>query len=278
MRRPSKRAEDPDLPAAVLGAYLDIATTPGPIGAGDVLVFLPGEREIRDVAELLERELERVEVLPLFSRLSWEQQSKIFKRGPRSKDRARDQCRGNLHHGTGHSRGHRLRTRAHQPLQSAQPLAAAAHRAGVARERGTAQGPLRSHRGRAVRATVFPGGVRGAARVHRAGGAAHESRGAPAAPGRGRPGRGGDISLHRSARVARPHRRLSRAAGARGARCGAVHHQPRAGDGAAAIGSAARARAPREPALSRRKRAACARRGIERAGCAHVGEQGRDRR
>src|ERR1700691_389825 len=75
-------ADDPDLPAAVLGAYLDIATTPGPIGGGDVLVFLPGEREIRDVADLLERELEKVEVLPLFSRLSWEQQSKIFKRGP----------------------------------------------------------------------------------------------------------------------------------------------------------------------------------------------------
>ena len=31
-------ADDPDLPAAVLGAYLDIATTPGPIGGGDVLV------------------------------------------------------------------------------------------------------------------------------------------------------------------------------------------------------------------------------------------------
>ncbi len=74
-------ADDPDLPAAVLGAYLDIATTPGPIGSGDVLVFLPGEREIRDVADLLERELSKVEVLPLFSRLSWEQQSKIFKRG-----------------------------------------------------------------------------------------------------------------------------------------------------------------------------------------------------
>ncbi len=74
-------ADDPDLPAAVLGAYLDIATTPGPIGSGDVLVFLPGEREIRDVADLLERELQKVEVLPLFSRLSWEQQSKIFKRG-----------------------------------------------------------------------------------------------------------------------------------------------------------------------------------------------------
>jgi ATP-dependent RNA helicase HrpA len=78
-------AEDPDLAAAVLGAYLDIATTPGPIGSGDVLVFLPGEREIRDVAEALERELPEVEVLTLYSRLSWEQQSRIFKRGSRQR-------------------------------------------------------------------------------------------------------------------------------------------------------------------------------------------------
>jgi ATP-dependent helicase HrpA len=74
-----------DLPTAVLGAYQDIATTPGAFGNGDVLVFLPGEREIRDVAELLERELEGIEVLVLFSRLSWEQQSKIFKRGARQR-------------------------------------------------------------------------------------------------------------------------------------------------------------------------------------------------
>jgi ATP-dependent helicase HrpA len=78
--------EDPDLPAAVLSAYQEIAATPGPVGRGDVLVFLPGEREIRDVAELLERELQSsVEVLPLYSRLSWEQQSKIFTRGARQR-------------------------------------------------------------------------------------------------------------------------------------------------------------------------------------------------
>jgi ATP-dependent helicase HrpA len=75
--------EEADLPTAVLEAYQDIATTPGAIGTGDVLVFLPGEREIRDVAELLERELTGVEVLPLYSRLSWEQQSRIFRRGAR---------------------------------------------------------------------------------------------------------------------------------------------------------------------------------------------------
>ena len=78
--------QDPDLPAAVLAAFREIAATPGAIGKGDVLVFLPGEREIRDVAELLERELQSgVEVLPLYSRLSWEQQSAIFKRGPRQR-------------------------------------------------------------------------------------------------------------------------------------------------------------------------------------------------
>ncbi len=76
--------EDPDLPAAVLEACQEIACEPGDIGNGDILVFLPGEREIRDVGELLERELQpQIEVLSLYSRLSWEQQSKIFQRGSR---------------------------------------------------------------------------------------------------------------------------------------------------------------------------------------------------
>ena len=78
--------EDLDLPAAVLEAYQELATEPGSLGDGDVLVFLPGEREIRDVSELLERELHsRVEVLSLYSRLSWEQQSKIFQPGSRQR-------------------------------------------------------------------------------------------------------------------------------------------------------------------------------------------------
>ncbi len=83
-------AEELDLPAAVLRACQDIARQPGadPSGAdrsGDVLVFLPGEREIRDVADVLERELPDTEVLMLFSRLSWEQQSKIFRTGSRQR-------------------------------------------------------------------------------------------------------------------------------------------------------------------------------------------------
>ncbi len=80
----AEAAEDPDLPDAVLEAYRDIVTTPGPAGDGDVLVFLPGEREIRDVGDFLERELPSdVEILTLYSRLSWEQQSRIFQRGTR---------------------------------------------------------------------------------------------------------------------------------------------------------------------------------------------------
>jgi len=53
-------------------------------GPGDILVFLPGEREIRETADLLTRGLARrpyaasLEVLPLFARLSIEQQQQVF--------------------------------------------------------------------------------------------------------------------------------------------------------------------------------------------------------
>lgn len=50
------------------------------IGSGDILIFLPGEREIRDTANLLRRRHPpHVEILPLFARLSAQEQEKIFK-------------------------------------------------------------------------------------------------------------------------------------------------------------------------------------------------------
>nr|WP_152988558.1 ATP-dependent RNA helicase HrpA [Janthinobacterium sp. Ant5-2-1] len=50
------------------------------IGSGDVLVFLPGEREIRDCAEALRKHHPpHVEILPLFARLSAEEQERVFK-------------------------------------------------------------------------------------------------------------------------------------------------------------------------------------------------------
>ncbi|MCW3012686.1 MAG: hrpA, partial [Solirubrobacterales bacterium] len=49
-------------------------------GEGDVLVFLSGEREIRDTAEVLNGRLgPKVEVLPLYSRLSVAEQQKAFR-------------------------------------------------------------------------------------------------------------------------------------------------------------------------------------------------------
>ena len=51
---------------------------------GDVLVFLPGEREIRDAHQALERRKYReTEVLPLYARLSANDQDRVFNPGPR---------------------------------------------------------------------------------------------------------------------------------------------------------------------------------------------------
>jgi len=50
---------------------------------GDVLVFLPGEREIRGLSKTLRHaELRHTEVLPLYSRLSNQEQNRIFQSHP----------------------------------------------------------------------------------------------------------------------------------------------------------------------------------------------------
>ncbi|TQF66245.1 ATP-dependent RNA helicase HrpA [Rhodococcus spelaei] len=50
-------------------------------GDGDVLVFLSGEREIRDTAEALrERKIRGLDVLPLYARLSAAEQHRVFER------------------------------------------------------------------------------------------------------------------------------------------------------------------------------------------------------
>ncbi|WP_028694725.1 ATP-dependent RNA helicase HrpA [Pseudomonas cremoricolorata] len=52
-------------------------------GLGDVLVFLPGEREIRDAAEMLRKaQLRHTEILPLYARLSPAEQQRIFQSHP----------------------------------------------------------------------------------------------------------------------------------------------------------------------------------------------------
>lgn len=54
-------------------------------GPGDILVFLPGEREIRDTADALEAlKSTRLEVVPLYSRLSAAEQHRVFSSHPMS--------------------------------------------------------------------------------------------------------------------------------------------------------------------------------------------------
>ncbi len=52
-------------------------------GIGDTLIFLPGEREIRDAHQALEkRKYRHTEVLPLYARLSAKDQDRVFHPGP----------------------------------------------------------------------------------------------------------------------------------------------------------------------------------------------------
>lgn len=70
------RERDRDLMDAVVDAVDELAR----IGSGDILVFLPGEREIRDAAEALRKHHPpHVEILPLFARLSAQEQERVFK-------------------------------------------------------------------------------------------------------------------------------------------------------------------------------------------------------
>ncbi len=80
----AKEADDEEeLEEAIVNAAEDLWRT----GPGDILAFLPGEREIRETADLLRRGLARrpyaqdVEILPLFARLSVAEQQRVFTSG-----------------------------------------------------------------------------------------------------------------------------------------------------------------------------------------------------
>ncbi len=73
----SKSAKDRDIADAIVDA-VDEAFSLGP---GDVLAFLPGEREIREAAEALRKHhfsRGAVEILPLFARQSAQEQQRVF--------------------------------------------------------------------------------------------------------------------------------------------------------------------------------------------------------
>ncbi|HYH42002.1 MAG TPA: ATP-dependent RNA helicase HrpA [Burkholderiales bacterium] len=69
--------EDQDTEEAVLEAVDELARERA---GGDILVFLPGEREIREIAEALRKHHPKgAEILPLYARLSFEEQDRVFK-------------------------------------------------------------------------------------------------------------------------------------------------------------------------------------------------------
>jgi ATP-dependent helicase HrpA len=73
--------DDLTIDQGILAALDEIAAHERDIGKrpGDVLVFLPGEREIREAAEVLRKaNLRHTEVLPLYARLTPAEQQKIF--------------------------------------------------------------------------------------------------------------------------------------------------------------------------------------------------------
>ena len=68
--------EDLEMEQAILGAIDELWQTNGP---GDTLVFLSGEREIRETAEALRKHHpSQTEILPLYARLSADEQMKVF--------------------------------------------------------------------------------------------------------------------------------------------------------------------------------------------------------
>jgi ATP-dependent helicase HrpA len=80
--RPFEESREYDLNSAIADAVDELWHDPH--NAGDILVFLPGEREIREAADHLRRHLSHqpvmrsAEVLPLFARLSQAEQDRIF--------------------------------------------------------------------------------------------------------------------------------------------------------------------------------------------------------
>ena len=74
--RPIVEENDQDQLQGILNAVDELQAE----GRGDILIFMNGEREIRDTAESLQKQnLRFTEILPLYARLSAEEQQRIFR-------------------------------------------------------------------------------------------------------------------------------------------------------------------------------------------------------
>ncbi|MCZ7597708.1 MAG: DEAD/DEAH box helicase [Gammaproteobacteria bacterium] len=244
--RPIGADEEADaLPAAVAAAAAELWRE----GPGDILVFLPGEREIREVGAFLAPRLgDDVEILPLYARLSPADQKRIFRpsRGRRVV-LATNVAETSLTVPGGALR-RRQRTGAREPLQRRAQGAAASRGAHLARRCRAAQGALRAGARRHLHPAVLRGGLRLAPRVHRPGNPPHLPRIGGAEDEGVEPRRGRRVPLHRAARPApgalgrapaardwRPRRRRAADAGRTPSRlaAGGAPHRPPADRGSA---------------------------------------------
>ena len=222
-----------------------------------MLVFLSGEREIRDTADALRRrDLRHTEVLPLYARLSTAEQHRVFAAAHRPADRAGHQRRRDLAHRARHPLRDRPRHGPHLPLQPAAQGAAAADRADLAGVGQPAQGPLRPASRRHLHPALLRGRLRRPAGVHRPGDPAHQPRLGHPADDRARPRR------HR--RRSRSSTRPTGAASPTASRCcselGALRRATRLTAARPAAGRAAgRPAAGPDGARGRAATAACAR-------------------
>jgi len=141
--------------------------------AGDVLVFMPTERDIRETRDLIDgRRWPRVEVVPLFGRLTNAEQQRVFTPTQQRKvivatNIAETSLTIRDRHGAG----------APQPLHAAKPHAPAAGRAGLAEQRRPAQGPVRPGERRRVHPAVRRAGLSRPAALRHAGDPAQQPGG-----------------------------------------------------------------------------------------------------
>ena len=188
-------------------------------GPGDILVFLPGEREIRDTADALERPADAT------ARTSRSCRSTRGSPPPSSTGsssphagtpgRARHQRRGDLADRARHPVRRRHRRRAHLAVLRAHQGAAAADRADQPGLGQPALRPLRPGRGGHRDPALLRGGLRGPPGVHRPRDPAHQPGQRHPADDLARARRHRPVPVRRAARPAQRHRRRAAARGAR---------------------------------------------------------------
>jgi ATP-dependent helicase HrpA len=75
----SEEAKSDGVGTAILEAVETIRSLPRRSGANDILIFLSGERDIRDISKLLQdQHYSHTEIMPLYARLSASEQNRVF--------------------------------------------------------------------------------------------------------------------------------------------------------------------------------------------------------